>query len=172
MPSRRRVLRVRPTRARILDDSLRLLRLSNALQNAGENGKHRIVDELHVLLLKEFERWKESTDEEKMKKWRRVKVVYNLFSGKFKIIWWKARPKKNEIVAIDQFPGEWFLEFVKPRDESMSCVWIRAAREAKARLCLGFYEATLKLAPNAYRNTVMLAAERCLEIANKRRCEE
>lgn len=138
----------------------------------GKLEKHRIVDELRTLLFKEVIRWGESTDEEKMKKWRRVKVVYNLFSGKFKTIWWKATPKKNEIVVIDQFPGEWFLEFAKHCDEPMSCMRIRAEREAKARLCLGFYEATLKLAPNAYRNTEMLAAERCLEIANKRRCEE
>ncbi|MBO7206402.1 MAG: hypothetical protein J6W10_02180 [Kiritimatiellae bacterium] len=138
----------------------------------GKLEKHRIVDELRALLFKECERWKKSTDEEKKKKWRRVKVVYNLFSGKFKTIWWKATPKKNEIVVIDQFPGEWFPEFAKPRDESMTHMWFRAAQKAKLSLCLRFYNATLELAPNAYRDTAMLAAERCLEIANKRRCEE
>jgi hypothetical protein len=138
----------------------------------GKLEKHRIVDELRTLLFKEFIRWREATDEEKMKKWRRVKVVYNLFSGKFKMIWWKAKPKKNEIVVIDQFPGEWFPEFAKPRDESTFHMWLRMTAKAKFSLCVGFYEATLKLAPNAYRNAAMLAAERCLEIANKRRCEE
>lgn len=138
----------------------------------GKLEKHRIVDELRALLFSEFIRWGESTDEEKMEKWRRVKVVYNLFSGKFKTIWWKAKPKKNEIVVIDQFPGEWFTEFAKPRDESTFTMWTRMTAEAKTRLCSGFYKATLELAPNAYRNTAMLAAERCLEIANKRRSEE
>lgn len=138
----------------------------------GKMEKHRIVDELRVLLLNEYIGWNKSTDEEKMKKWRRVKVVYNLFSGKFKTIWWKAKPKKNEIVVIDQFPGDWFPEFAKPRDESTNHAWFRAAQKAKMELCLRFYEATLELAPNAYRNTAMLAAEQCLEIANKRRCEE
>lgn len=138
----------------------------------GKMEKHRIVDELRALLFKEFIRWGESTDEEKMKKRIRVKVVYNLFSGKFKTIWWKAKPKKNEIVVIDQFPGKWFPEIAKSRDESTANMWIRMTAEAKTRLCSGFYEATLELAPNAYRNTAMLAAERCLEIANKRRCEE
>lgn len=138
----------------------------------GKLEKHRIVNELRALLFKEFIRWQESTDEEKMKKWRRVKVVYNLFSGKFKTIWWKAKPKKNEIVVIDQFPGEWFPEFAKPRDESTANMWTRMTAETKTRLCSGFCEAALTLAPNAYRNAYMLAAERCLEIANKRRSEE
>lgn len=138
----------------------------------GKLEKRRIVSELRAMLFKECTRWQESTDEEKKKKWRRVKVVYNLFSGKFKTIWWKATPKKNEIVAIDQFPGEWFPEFAKPRDESTACMWFRVVEKARSSLCLGFYEATRELAPNAYRNTTMLAAERCLEIANKRRCEE
>lgn len=138
----------------------------------GKMEKHRIADELRALLFNEYVRWEESTDEEKMKKWRRVKVVYNLFSGKFRTIWWKATPKKNEIVVIDQFPGEWFPEFAKQRDESTACIWFRVAEKAKSSLCLGFYKAALELAPNAYRNTVMLAAERCIEIANRRRCEE
>lgn len=138
----------------------------------GKLEKHRIVDELRTLLFKEFIRWGESTDEEKMKKWRRVKVVYNLFSGKFKVIWWKATPKKNEIVVINQFPGEWFPEFAKPRDETTYHMWLRITEKAKLSLCIGFYDATLELAPNAYRNTAMLAAERCIEIANRRRCEE
>ncbi|MBP3530499.1 MAG: hypothetical protein J6K25_15925 [Thermoguttaceae bacterium] len=138
----------------------------------GKMEKHRIVDELRVLLLNECIGWNKSTDEEKTKKWRRVKVVYNPFSGKFKTIGWKAKPKKNEIVVIDQFPGEWFPDFAKPRNESATSAWIRIAKKAKMSLYLGFYEATLKQASNAYRNTVMLAAERCLEITNKRRCEE
>ena len=138
----------------------------------GKMEKHRIVDTLGIRLYQETKRWMDLKKVGGRQVPRRVKVVYNLFSGKFKTIYWKATPKKNEIVVIDQFPGEWLVGHVEQCERSPLNGWIWSRKVAKMELCASFYKAALELAPNAYRNVEMLAAERCLEIANKRRSEE
>lgn len=144
----------------------------------GKMEKHRITDKLTRLLFQEAQEWSRKTPEERSRSARkRVKIFYNLAVGKFRIGWWKATPKKNEIVVIANFPSIYLLEtygFEKREvfEANASTIRSQCAWMVKTLLSSRFYEAALKLAPNAYRNAYMLAAERCLEIANKRRCEE
>ena len=144
----------------------------------GKMEKHRITDKLTRLLFQEAQEWSRKTPEERSQSARkRVKIFYNLAVGKFRIGWWKATPRKNEIVVVAHFPDVYMVAAYGSEEREVfeanaSTIRNNCAWAAKTLLSSRFYEAALKLAPNAYRNAHMLAAERCLEIANKRRSEE
>lgn len=97
------------------------------------------------------------------------RLVFNPFSGRFRIVRFASSPRKNEVNIIGSIAYKLQYHLVTPDNPMFTIHTIRAAIHEEFAEC--FEEKIRALVARGHWDMRILAAERLLEIANERRTD-